>query len=1026
MKDDIIRLALAQKHMGEAIPKAWLTFEEKLLSHLDPNDKGTAMLMFDSVDSDASSCGIYDPEEIDEALQFLTDLGTIQYFRTDFLKDRVIIDPQWIVDVMACVVSVKKTGAVNDGRLSHVIIPKVWRKYPPHLHQWLLKLTETFDLTFPIKNEATSIVPCLLPEQPAKAIEWPSLLDNPDHRQTRLVFSFKYLPTGLFNRVQVRLCQFSDEALIWRRGSLLTKNQNCCLLTQPNATSIDVKVQGPCPENIAFLIMEVVDTLIYEAFQGVQPDYLSACPTCVDARMSDPSMFERSRVRRAFELKIQFLQCWNYFHSVSTTELRQLFPAESSAEFDEQFSRTVQDIANIRKKLKIDILLIGCSLDGDSKDLSKYLSTKAIGEDIEKSFKNAEVVVIPDPDKSSDASSFDQLFMMMRTARLVIFCLSDMFMKSDRCQSAFFTCRETLKKDILMVFVRDFDFKSYPSLAFVMTDDVFIKATNKDRYKTCGLMSKIQKKLSHLAESDLQIEAKKYPEVFISYSWYNSSDAVNKGTKAPEKALGVIDPREIKRFISDNGFDCWLDIEQVGLGGLFHDIALGIKHAKVVVVCVSDEYTKSENCKREFNFATTSCRIPIVLCPVGTGCDWQTSEINLVAEKAHRINFQVDLKENFDLLLKVLTEIVQDQRRAETGHFNGIATGDHRLPKTKHDFNKTEPLGNQKQNVKKLGKKQSSLVLHEMIELGQRKFLRQLISYIDSGTRSMPRLLIVDVNTDAEIPSAEDNAEFFEELEGETCEVALATDQKEDDSIVNTQLSVEDGEQDALSKLRWSVCFLCEYEGGWHPSNVKIPLPLETGDQIIHQSADYFGQIFSFIRHLPSTGSLELLTPKSEDERYKKLCKEALTQLEKMANPDQNFDDDYLRFRDVVLDLAVDQTSANGGLKKCQLALGKELWLCSEHQMSASKIEEDENKRKPKLDSDAIHREPTIFVDPNLATDEGARRVHRIRPAVETKKDDPDMNMIVPNSRLNSATTVTSTTPGLSQTNTTSRACTIQ
>ena len=39
------------------------------------------------------------------AVQLLHDLGTVQYFDNDFLCDNVVINPQWIVDVMACVVS---------------------------------------------------------------------------------------------------------------------------------------------------------------------------------------------------------------------------------------------------------------------------------------------------------------------------------------------------------------------------------------------------------------------------------------------------------------------------------------------------------------------------------------------------------------------------------------------------------------------------------------------------------------------------------------------------------------------------------------------------------------------------------------------------------------------------------------------------------------------------------------------------------------------------------------------------------
>ena len=44
--------------------------------------------------------------QVAQAVQFLHDLGTLQHFDNELLRDRVVINPQWIVDVMACVVSV--------------------------------------------------------------------------------------------------------------------------------------------------------------------------------------------------------------------------------------------------------------------------------------------------------------------------------------------------------------------------------------------------------------------------------------------------------------------------------------------------------------------------------------------------------------------------------------------------------------------------------------------------------------------------------------------------------------------------------------------------------------------------------------------------------------------------------------------------------------------------------------------------------------------------------------------------------
>lgn len=47
--------------------------------------------------------------QVREALVFLHELGSVQYFANEFLRDRVVINPQWLVDVMACLISVKES-----------------------------------------------------------------------------------------------------------------------------------------------------------------------------------------------------------------------------------------------------------------------------------------------------------------------------------------------------------------------------------------------------------------------------------------------------------------------------------------------------------------------------------------------------------------------------------------------------------------------------------------------------------------------------------------------------------------------------------------------------------------------------------------------------------------------------------------------------------------------------------------------------------------------------------------------------
>jgi len=61
--------------------------------------------------------------------------------------------------------------------------------------------------------------------------------------------------------------------------------------------------------------------------------------------------------------------------------------------------------------------------------------------------------------------------------------------------------------------------------------------------------------------------------------------------------------------------------------GLFEDISKGLLSARVVVVCVSDQYAASDTCCGEFRYACTVLKLPIILAVVGTGSKWRASEV---------------------------------------------------------------------------------------------------------------------------------------------------------------------------------------------------------------------------------------------------------------------------------------------------------------------------------------------------------------------------------------------------------------
>ncbi|KAL8560611.1 hypothetical protein ACOMHN_062576 [Nucella lapillus] len=921
LREQMIEVTLQQQYMGEKIPGVWLGFEDNLKMITD-----RSVIPYTELEKIANQSGIFEASEVVQAVhflhelgsvvqavQFLHELGSLQHFTNDFLKDQVVINPQWIVDVMACVVSVKDS-AIKDGRLRHQDIGLVWKDYPESLHSWLLRLTEEYDLTFPLKDVEVNLVPCLLTEKEPE-FEWPEVEKGSGLMETKMTYKFDYLPAGLFNRGQVRLHEFSDSSLVWKRGSYLRKNGHLCLVRQTRDSELVVRAQGPRPENILFLVHEVFEGLILESFQGVTYDYLIPCPECLRLYLKGPHMFAASVVRRAVELKAPFLQCLKYFHTISIVDLQACMPPEGTVDFDLHLVQAVRGLRELQRDLAADIFVSFCKKD-ENGDKPGAITPAKILTDVEKLGYKSWV--------ASNASqySMDEMAKALMDAPLFVAFMTNSYVSDEDCCNLFKYARLTLRKPILLVTIcTGYEWRQ-SKLGILMSDQVYINMQQPERYPSKldelkgALTDRLKKKTEEGGSRDS-------PPCFISYCWQNSAQAVALGSRSVEGAAGFGDPRDIKNHLAEKGIECWIDVERVGVHGLFEnisegminakhglfeDIGEGLVNAKVVLVCVSDAYASSSNCVVEFRFFANTLKLPMILAVVGSGSKWRATEVGVLSQHCPVVSFQ---ESQSPAVYERLVQLIQP-------------------------YMTSDPEGKVAERNKAFSKDQKSHSFQELCELAQRKFLRQVVVYTEvQDTLLYPRLLLLD------LPKVEDKA---------------ATDEKD---VAKGGESEGEGKEETDGKkylsgsdfhhVQFVVSFLCEHDEGWHVSGEPQVMDPEFSTAI-EEYAPFLSRISAIAKYSKKLALNCMTQP---------LGKMYLQWLEKSPQIAEvtDFQQSYHKLRQTVAD--ADEGKVMGNLARCHLPNGRMVWLCEKHRQN--------NRVTILSDSDTVssshHATETIGVD---------------------------------------------------------------
>lgn len=164
-------------------------------------------------------------EEIRDMATFLHDMGSVLWFNSTTMRDVVILDPQWLSEVMASIISMKVRW--KDGELPHSALANIWKAYPPQMHATLLSFLEHFEVVYPLKGTDKTIVPCMFNDEPGDVYKAEAaMIAANSERISKFARKYRFkgfLPLGFFDRMIVRIMHVQGVKLTssWRYGIVM-------------------------------------------------------------------------------------------------------------------------------------------------------------------------------------------------------------------------------------------------------------------------------------------------------------------------------------------------------------------------------------------------------------------------------------------------------------------------------------------------------------------------------------------------------------------------------------------------------------------------------------------------------------------------------------------------------------------------------------------------------------------------------------------------------------------------------------
>jgi hypothetical protein len=243
LKQYLIKLAM--EHQIE-IPASWLVLGNTLNQMKEENSWITIDKVLDVMKSEKfkHKGGVsIENRETKTALSVLHNLGYLLYYQQYSsevelsIEKLVILDPQWLVNILKAVVTMKDVKSIENGWLSHnkICLSNLWPNCDSTIHSFLLSLLYRFGIA--IESKGQSLIPCKLELVPPTIInEFPQLLFELEFPQ---ILPGDLFPTFIASPKVIHYLNL-DNISIWRDAAILSNEDglNYNILVRTSGKSI--------------------------------------------------------------------------------------------------------------------------------------------------------------------------------------------------------------------------------------------------------------------------------------------------------------------------------------------------------------------------------------------------------------------------------------------------------------------------------------------------------------------------------------------------------------------------------------------------------------------------------------------------------------------------------------------------------------------------------------------------------------------------------------------------------------------